>query len=179
MTVENSIGRLKQHARMSDPCDGTEDDLNYEMNVVAGLVNLDLMMTLHRRSPKMRKRFCGQRKGGSDVATPIYNNHCVFDVLYAYACCFGFFHFYIHVCRLFIINCFVIYTYVLKNVIHIYYNRLPIISIICSVSDKGTFSTSGLVICSYSINTATIPKRAYSRQIKSRSSLQRRSSRTN
>ena len=59
----------------------------------------------------------------------------------------------------------------LKNVIHIYYNRLPIISIICSVSDKGTFSTSDSVICSYSINTATIPKRAYSRQIKSRSSL--------
>ena len=91
-------------------------------------------------------------------------------MLYAYACCFGFFHFYIHVCRLFIINCFVIYTYVLKNAIHIYYNRLPIISIICSVSDKGTFSTSDLVIGSHSINTA-IPKRACSRQIKNRSSL--------
>ena len=71
MTVENSIGRLKQYARMSEPRDGTEDDLNYEMNVVAGLVNLHLMMTLHRRNPKMRKRFCGQRKGGSDVAIPM------------------------------------------------------------------------------------------------------------
>ncbi len=59
VTVENSIGRLKQYARMSDPYDGTEDELNYEMNIVAGLVNLHLMMTLRRGSTKMRKRFCG------------------------------------------------------------------------------------------------------------------------
>ena len=58
-TVENSIGRLKQYARISDPYDGTEDELNYEMNIVARLVNLHLMMTLRRGSPRMRKRFCG------------------------------------------------------------------------------------------------------------------------
>ncbi len=59
VTVENSIGRLKQYAQMSDPYEGTEDELNCEMNIVAGLVNLHLMMTLRRGSPRMRKRFCG------------------------------------------------------------------------------------------------------------------------
>ena len=38
---------------------GTEDELNCEMNVVAGLVNLHLMKTLHRGSPKLRRRFLG------------------------------------------------------------------------------------------------------------------------
>ena len=59
VTVENSIGRIKQYARMTEPYSGTEDELNCEMNVVAGLVNLHLMKTLHRGSPKLRRRFLG------------------------------------------------------------------------------------------------------------------------
>ncbi len=59
VTVENSIGRIKQYARMTEPYGGTEDELNCEMNVVAGLVNLHLMKTLHRGSPKLRRRFLG------------------------------------------------------------------------------------------------------------------------
>ena len=54
-----SIGRIKQYARMTEPYGGTEDELNCEMNVVAGLVNLHLMKTLHRGSPKLRRRFLG------------------------------------------------------------------------------------------------------------------------
>ena len=59
VTVENSIGRIKQYARMTEPYGGTEDELNCEMNVVAGLVNLHLMKTLHRGSPRLRRRFLG------------------------------------------------------------------------------------------------------------------------
>ena len=59
VTVENSIGRIKQYARMTEPYGGTEDELNCEMNVVAGLVNLHLMKTLHRGSHKLRRRFLG------------------------------------------------------------------------------------------------------------------------
>ena len=54
-----SIGRIKQHARMTEPYGGTEDGLNDELNIVAGIVNLPLMMTLQRGSHKMRKRFLG------------------------------------------------------------------------------------------------------------------------
>ena len=54
-----SIGRIKQYARMTEPYGGTENELNCEMNVVAGLVNLHLMKTLHRGSPKLRRRFLG------------------------------------------------------------------------------------------------------------------------
>ena len=39
VTIENSIGRIKQYARMTEPYGGTEDELNAELNVVAGLVN--------------------------------------------------------------------------------------------------------------------------------------------
>ena len=59
VTIENSIGRIKQYARMTEPYGGTEDELNAELNIVAGLVNLHLMMTLQRGSHKMRKRFLG------------------------------------------------------------------------------------------------------------------------
>ena len=59
MTIESSIGRIKQHAKMAEPYDGTGDDLNAEMNIVAGLVNLHLMMTLQRGSHKMHKRLLG------------------------------------------------------------------------------------------------------------------------
>ena len=55
VTVENSIGRLKQYASMSDPYDGTEDELNYEMNIVASLLNSHLMITLHRGVPRCAK----------------------------------------------------------------------------------------------------------------------------
>ena len=44
---------------MTESYGGTEDDLNDELNIVAGLVNLPLMMTLQRGSHKMRKRFIG------------------------------------------------------------------------------------------------------------------------
>ena len=57
--IENSIGRIKQYARMTEPYGGTEDELNAELNIVAGLVNLHLMMTLQRGSHTMRKRFLG------------------------------------------------------------------------------------------------------------------------
>ena len=46
VTVENSIGRIKQYSRMTEPYGGTEEELNAEINIVAGLVNLHLMMTL-------------------------------------------------------------------------------------------------------------------------------------
>ena len=59
VTVESSIGRIKQYARMTEPYGGTEDELNCEMNVVAGLVNLHLMKTLHRGNPRLRRRFLG------------------------------------------------------------------------------------------------------------------------
>ena len=41
--VEHSIGRLKRHARLTDPYDGTISQLNYEFNVITGLVNLHLL----------------------------------------------------------------------------------------------------------------------------------------
>ena len=44
---------------MTEPYGGTEDELNCEMNVVAGLVNLHLMKTLRRGSPRLRRRFLG------------------------------------------------------------------------------------------------------------------------
>ena len=59
ITVENSICRIKQYARMTEMYGGTEDELNAELNIVAGLVNLHLMMTLQSGSHKMRKRFLG------------------------------------------------------------------------------------------------------------------------
>ena len=57
MTIENSIGRIKQYAKMTELYGGTEDMLNAKLNIVAGFVNLHLMMTLQRGSRKMRKRF--------------------------------------------------------------------------------------------------------------------------
>ena len=59
MTVENSIDRMKQYCRMAESHGGTEDELNCEMGVVAGLVSLHLMETLHRESPVLRRRFLG------------------------------------------------------------------------------------------------------------------------
>ena len=59
VTVENSIGRIKQYSRMTEPYGGTEEELNAEINIVAGLVNLHLMMTLQRGSANLRKRFLG------------------------------------------------------------------------------------------------------------------------
>ena len=59
VTVENSIGRIKQYSRMTEPYGGTEEELNAEINIVAGLVNLHLMMTLQRGSASLRKRFLG------------------------------------------------------------------------------------------------------------------------
>ena len=50
---------------MTEPYGGTEDELNAELNIVAGLVNLHLMMTLQRGNHKMRKRFLGRGDGGS------------------------------------------------------------------------------------------------------------------
>ena len=57
VTIENSIGGIRQYARMTEPYGGTEDELNVKVNIIAGLVNLHLMMTLQRSSYKMRKRF--------------------------------------------------------------------------------------------------------------------------
>ena len=57
--MENSIGRIKQYCRMAESHGGTEDELNCEMNIVAGLVNLHLMKTLHRESSELRTRFLG------------------------------------------------------------------------------------------------------------------------
>ena len=57
--IENSIGRIKQYSRMTEPYGGTEEELNAEINIVAGLVNLHLMMTLQRGSASLRKRFLG------------------------------------------------------------------------------------------------------------------------
>ena len=59
VTVENSIGRIKQYSRMTEPYGGTEEELNAEINIVAGLVNLHLMMTLQRGSASLRRRFFG------------------------------------------------------------------------------------------------------------------------
>ena len=59
VTVENSIGRIKQYSRMTEPYGGTEEELNAEINIVAGLVNLHLMMTLQRGSASLRRRFLG------------------------------------------------------------------------------------------------------------------------
>ena len=65
MIIENSIDRIKQYVRITEPYGGTEDELNAELNIVAGLVNLHLMMTLQRGSHKMRKRFLGGGSGDS------------------------------------------------------------------------------------------------------------------
>ena len=59
VTVENSIGKIKQYSRMTEPYGGTEEELNAEINIVAGLVNLHLMMTLQRGNSNLRKRFIG------------------------------------------------------------------------------------------------------------------------
>ena len=59
VTVENSIGRIKQYSRMTEPYGGTEEELNAEINIVSGLVNLHLMMTLQRGSASLCKRFLG------------------------------------------------------------------------------------------------------------------------
>ena len=48
MAVENSVGRIKQYAKMTEPYGSMEDDLNAELNIVAGFVNLHLMMTPQR-----------------------------------------------------------------------------------------------------------------------------------
>ena len=53
--IENSIGRIKQYAWMTEPYGGTEDELNAELNIVAGLVNLHLMMTLQRQPQNAQK----------------------------------------------------------------------------------------------------------------------------
>ena len=70
MTIENSIGRIKQYVRMIEPYGGTEDEINAELNIVAGLANLHLMMTLQRGSHKMRKRFIG---GGDGDSTSLFD----------------------------------------------------------------------------------------------------------
>ena len=44
---------------MTEPYGGTEEELNAEINIVAGLVNLHLMMTLQRGSASLRRRFLG------------------------------------------------------------------------------------------------------------------------
>ena len=44
MLVENSIGRIKQYARMRESSECIEDELNCEMHVIADLVNLHLMI---------------------------------------------------------------------------------------------------------------------------------------
>ena len=59
VTVKNSIGRIKQYYRTTEPYGGTEDELNCELNVVTGLVNLHMMKALHRGSPKLRRRLLG------------------------------------------------------------------------------------------------------------------------
>ncbi len=59
VTIENSIGRIKQYSRMTEPYGGTEEELNAEINIVSGLVNLHLIMTLQRGSSNLRKRFLG------------------------------------------------------------------------------------------------------------------------
>ena len=59
VTIENSIGRIKQYSRMTEPYGGTEEELNAEINIVSGLVNLHLMMTLQRGSASLRRRFLG------------------------------------------------------------------------------------------------------------------------
>ena len=41
--VEHSIGRLKRHARLADPYDGTVSQFNHEFNVITGLANLHLL----------------------------------------------------------------------------------------------------------------------------------------
>ena len=50
---------------MTEPYGSTEDELNAELNIVAGPVNLHLMMTLQRGSHKMCKRFLGRGSGDS------------------------------------------------------------------------------------------------------------------
>ena len=53
--IENSIGRIKQYAKMTEPHGSTEDELDDELNIVAGIVNLHLMMTLQRQSQDAQK----------------------------------------------------------------------------------------------------------------------------
>ena len=50
MAAENSVGKIKQYAKMTEPYGSMEDELNAELNIVADLVNLHLMMTLQRQS---------------------------------------------------------------------------------------------------------------------------------
>ena len=53
---------------MTEPYSGTENELDAELNIVAGLVNLHLVMTLQRGSSKTRQRFFG--RGNDDGSSP-------------------------------------------------------------------------------------------------------------
>ena len=53
MTVEHSIGRIKQWARMTDPYDGTVDEFHGELVVVTGLANFQLLWDKKRKRPRL------------------------------------------------------------------------------------------------------------------------------
>ncbi len=52
--IENSIYRIKQYARMTEPYGSTEDELNAELSIVAGLVKLHSIRT--KNSDKFSKK---------------------------------------------------------------------------------------------------------------------------
>jgi len=53
VTVEHSIGRIKQHRRMAGPYEGTAEEFNRELMVVTGLVNLRMLWDARRRKPRL------------------------------------------------------------------------------------------------------------------------------
>ena len=52
MKADRSVDMLKQYARLTDPYDGTADEFNEELNIITGLVNLDLLWDkIEKRQP--------------------------------------------------------------------------------------------------------------------------------
>ena len=49
--VEHSIGRLKRYGRLAAPYDGTLNEFNKELNIITGLVNLNLLWDKIRKGP--------------------------------------------------------------------------------------------------------------------------------
>jgi len=53
VTVEHSIGRIKQYRRMAGTYEGTAEEFDLEMDVVTGLVNLKMLWDRRRRKPRL------------------------------------------------------------------------------------------------------------------------------
>jgi len=53
VTVEHTIGRIKQYRRMAGTYEGTAEEFDREMDVVTGLVNLRMLWDARRRKPRL------------------------------------------------------------------------------------------------------------------------------